>query len=126
MTEKTFFTSSRNRRKGAAVEMAVMLLVITFSLSALLLSTSLLQYTRQLQAKEEMDRDIALEQIGENYCTAVAGGVEHTWITRYPDYQIQAEPLTLTVTDPESGSVLLTVELTEQDGKYMVAKWNKH
>lgn len=122
---KGFFKKLCADRKGAAMEMAIMLLIVTFSLSTLVLSTSLLQYTRQLRAGEEMVRSIELEQIGETFCTAVSESAEHTWINRYPDYDIAVDALTLTVTDPESGSILLTVELTEQDGKYTVTQWSK-
>lgn len=111
-------------RKGAAVEMAVLLAVVVFSLSVLLLTTSLLQHSTQLRARESMDRSMVLEQIGADFCAA-AGQTEHVWIDRYPDYTITVADLTMTVTEKDSDEVLLVVALAQNGDQYTITRWSK-
>lgn len=113
-------------RRGTALEMAIMLSVVTFALSTLVLTTSLLQHSRKVRAEKNMTQGIALEQMGESFCHAVASGAAHTWKDGYEDYNIAIEGTVLTVTDPETEEVLLKVVLTDNgDGSYTVTEWNK-
>ncbi len=122
MKKRTFFLS----RKGAAIEMAIMLVMVTFALSTLVLSTALLQHVKEEKAELRMTQGIVLEQIGERFCTATAqGDTAHEWVAQYPDYTITVTNLTLTAADAESGEVLLTVELAPSAGGYTVTRWNK-
>lgn len=111
-------------RKGAAMEMAVLLAVVVFSLSVLLLTTSLLQHTTVLRAEKSMERSMVLEQIGADFCAA-AGQAEHTWVANYPDYTITIEGLTMSVTEKDGNEVLLVVALTQDGGQYTIARWSK-
>ncbi len=114
-------------RRGAALEMAIMLSVVTFALSTLVLTTSLLQHSRKVRAEKNMNQGITLEQMGEDFCAAVARNAGDTWADAYrEDYDIAIEGTVLTVTDRETGEVLLKVVLTEADGGgYTVTEWNK-
>lgn len=116
-------------RRGAALEMAIMLSVVTFALSTLVLTTSLLQHSRKVRAEKNMTQGIALEQIGEDFCAAVARNAGDTWADAYRedyDIAIEEEGTVLTVTDPETEEVLLKVVLTKTgDGSYTVTEWNK-
>lgn len=114
-------------RRGAALEMAIMLSVVTFALSTLVLTTSLLQHSRKVRAEKNMTQGIVLEQIGEDFCAAVARNAGDTWADAYrEDYDIAIEGTVLTVTDPETGEVLLKVVLTKTgDNSYTVTEWNK-
>lgn len=121
-----FLHALRANRKGAGIEMAIMLLVVTFALSTLVLSTSLLQRTRENKAVYNMEQGICLEQIGQRFCDAVAqGDTTHTWVEIYPDYVIAVSDLTMTVSDEENGEILLTVALTAGEDGYTIATWNK-
>jgi len=122
MRKRTFFLS----RKGAAIEMAIMLVMVTFALSTLVLSTALLLHVREEKAELRTTQGIVLEQIGERFCSAAAqGDVTHEWVSQYPDYTITVTNLTLTAADIKSGEVLLTVELAPVEGGYTVTRWNK-
>lgn len=111
-------------RKGAAMEMAIMVIVVTFSLSILILTTSLLQHSRQLRAKEKMAQSIVLEQISEDFC-ADAGVQSRAWIAKYPDYDITINGHMLSVTKKDSDNVLLVVALSYDGSQYTVSRWNK-
>lgn len=114
-------------RRGAALEMAIMLSVVTFALSTLVLTTSLLQHSRKIRAEKNMTQGIVLEQMGEDFCAAVARNAGDTWTDAYrEDYDIAIEGTVLTVTAKETGEVLLKVVLTAADGGgYTVTEWNK-
>lgn len=111
------------RKKGAAIEMAIMVMVITVSMSIIILTTSLLQNSRQARAKEEMRRSLVLEQIGEDFCAA-AGASEHPWVAKYPDYDIAIDGLDLSVKKIGSESTLLRVTLENDGGIYRIVVWD--
>ncbi len=113
-------------RKGAALEMAIMLAVVTFALSTLVLTVALLQHNSKINAEKNMTRGIVLEQVGEDFCYAVANGTGHDWKNGYTQYDIVIEDTSLAVTDRSTGTLLLKVVLTAAgDGSYTVTEWNK-
>lgn len=116
----------RNRR-GAALEMAILMSVVTFALSTLVLTTALLQHNRKLRAEQSMTRGIVLEQIGEDFCNAVAQNADDAWQAVYQqDYTITAHGLTLVVTDKDTEELLLRIVLTRDgEDRYTVAEWTK-
>ncbi len=122
---KAFLHKLRHDRRGIALEMAITLLVVTFALSTLVLSTSLLQHSRKVAVEDEIPRNVILEQIGESFCAATAAGKPTSqWSAAYPDYQITVDGLKLTVSLPDSDTALLTVELKHEGGKYTVTQWS--
>ena len=122
---KAFLLKLKNDRRGVALEMAITLLMVTFALSTLVLTTSLLQHSKKIAAEKQMPRTVALEQIGQRFCTATAAGQNPAeWSAAYPDYTVTVDGLTLTVCEKDSDTVLLTVVLEYADGKYTVIQWN--
>lgn len=122
---KVFLLKLKNDRRGVALEMAITLLMVTFALSTLVLTTSLLQHSQKLRAEKQMPNTVVLAQIGETFCNATAAGKDPAeWSAAYPDYTITVDGLKLTVCEKDSDAVLLTVELEYADGKYTVIQWN--
>ncbi len=122
---KAFLHKLKNDRRGVALEMAITLLVVTFALSTLVLTTSLLQHSKKVRAEDHLPRTIILEQIGESFCAGTAAGIDPSqWSGAYPDYDITVNGLKLTVFEKDSDTVLMTVELMHEDGKYTVFQWN--
>lgn len=116
---------NRNRRKGAAIELAVTLLVVTFSLSTLILTTSFLVHRRQTVAEEEMNNRIVFEQIGEDFIKGVKTGAGTGWTNNYPDYDITVDQLKLSVKEAGEDEILFDAELEDNgDGTYSIIKWN--
>lgn len=110
------------RRKGAAIEMAIMVMVMCTAMSIVILTTSLLQHSKQAQMKEEMSRYVVLEQIGADFCAAA--GREHTWVSKYPDYDITINGLEMSVKKTDSENTLLRVSLENDGGVYRILAWN--
>ena len=106
-------------RKGAAMELAIMVMVVTLSLSIMLVTTSLLQHSRRQKTTANMERTVTLEQIGEQFCRNKAGG---DWTQQYAGYYIECTTQSLTVHDAQSGALLMMVQL-DADGT--VVKWYK-
>lgn len=116
--------TAKRSKKGAAMELAVMLLVITFALSSLVMTVSLLMHQKGNYALVDGQRHIVMEQIGRQFLDKPdrADWEEHFDPQKY---QITPNGLTLTVRDG-AGNTLLTVELKEVDGTYTVMKWQEY
>lgn len=68
-------------RRGAAIELAMLMIVVCFSLSILILSTSMLLHNKRIRAERRMEQSVALEQIGQEFLSAVvAGQVDEDWL----------------------------------------------
>lgn len=114
-------------RRGAAMEMAIMMSVVMFALSTLVLTTALLQHGRKTRAERSMTQGIVLDQIGEDFCAATARGAGNAWQAPYQEeYDIVVMGKTLLVTKKDSNELLLQVVLTQTgDGRYTVKEWTK-
>lgn len=122
---KAFLHKLKNDRRGVALEMAITLLMVTFALSTLVLTTSLLQHSKKVRAENEMPRAVALEQIGQKFCAGTVAGIDPSqWVDAYPDYEITVDGLTLTVSEKDSDSVLLTVVLQQDGTDFTVIQWS--
>ena len=115
-------------RKGAALEMAILLTVVTFALSTLILTVSLLQHGKRVQAKAELEESILLEQIGEAFCQSATAGWEDSWKESYPEkyvIEIDETACQLTVTEKKSGEVILEVQIELGPEGYRITEWKK-
>jgi len=114
-------------RRGAAMEMAILMSVVTFALSTLVLTTALLQHNRKLRAERSMTQGIVLDQIGEDFCNATVRGAGSAWQTPYQeDYNIVVMGKTLLVTEKDSEELLLRIVLTQTGAdSYTVTEWTK-
>lgn len=110
-------------RKGAAIELAIMVMVITVSLSIVILTTALLHHSKQVKARTELRHTIALEQIGDAFC-ATAGQAEHLWVADYPEYEISIDGLQMSVKEVGGTKTLLQVSLEHHNGAYRILVWD--
>lgn len=111
-----------------AMEMAMMVMVVTFALGALMVTVALMQNDAAHSISKDTAQKIELEQIGENFYAHVASGSNGEFTCTSQDYAVQVNGNTLTVTKKGGGTVLLTVEVkaTTQEGvatTYEIAKW---
>ncbi len=124
MKNNIFSLKNKNRRKGASVELALTLLVVTFSLSALILTTSYLAHIRQGRAEERMENQILFEQMGEAFIDSVKTKTGTSWTNDYPDYDITVNQLKLSVKEKGENEVLFEAELKDNgNGTYNITKW---
>ena len=68
-------------RRGAGIELAILMMVVSFSMSILLTSVALIQSTKKVRAEERLQQSIALEQLGQDFLSAVLKGDVESWIT---------------------------------------------
>lgn len=115
-----------------AMEMAMMVMVVTFALGALMVTVALMQNDAAHSISKDTAQKIELEQIGENFYAHVAVRSEFKYDeTKYAatiSENTTENKHTLTVTKSGGGTVLLTVEVkaTKQEGvatTYEIAKW---
>ena len=67
-------------RRGAGIELAILMMVVSFSMSILLTSVALIQSTKKVRAEERLQQSIALEQLGQDFLNAVLKGeITESW-----------------------------------------------
>ncbi len=73
-------------RRGAGVELAILMMVVCFSLSVLLTSTSVLHRRKEIRATKRLQQSIYLEQIGQKFWSDVINGqVDEDWVPEEGD-----------------------------------------
>ncbi len=111
-------------RKGIAIEMAMLVMVVLFSFSVLITTTALLHHDKKAKAEEGLAHTVDMEQIAYDFCAA-AGSGDNSWMAEYPDYDISASDMNLTVKEKESEAVLLRVTLQNDAGTYRISLWEE-
>ena len=115
-----FIKKIRDDRKGLAIELAMMVMVVTFALSILLTTVALLQVDHSNSNMQDVKRRYELEQIGENYLAALKNGELSNLPEDQGDYEIVTKTTeSLVVRSKADNEIALTIEL--QDGK--ITKW---
>jgi hypothetical protein len=110
----------RDGRRGMAMELAMLVMVVTFALSLLLTTFALMQANQKKIDLRDTKEKIALEQIGEDYLAACKSGNLHELSDDQGDYEIVTKaPDSLVVRRKADNEIALTIEL--QDGK--ITKW---
>ncbi|MBE6925375.1 MAG: hypothetical protein E7461_00895 [Ruminococcaceae bacterium] len=67
-------------RRGAAIELAIMMMVFSIFITTIVLTTALLQNSHKAKAELGIKQDIFLEQLGEDFVDAVlSGGMNTGW-----------------------------------------------
>lgn len=132
MMMKTLKKILRSQR-GAAIEMALFLMLIVFLFSTLITIFCLSAHTSTLRQNERFAEDARIDQIGEKFVKQVQSdnNVATSFNTSDPDYKTEVtsgddNTYTLKITDPQSGKLLLTVEVskdTNNDTK--IVRWQK-
>ena len=64
-------------RKGAAIELAILMTAVCMAVTTIVLSAALLQYENKVQAEQRMKENIVLEQIVEMWLEAPSEPVEY-------------------------------------------------
>ena len=115
-------------RKGVAIEMAMLVMVVLFSFSILITTTALLHHDKKTKAETELAHTVAMEQIAYDFCAA-AGSGNNSWTTKYPDYEFEFEfpegGLKMSVKEEDSETVLLCLSLEKDGDTYRISSWKE-
>ena len=120
----TFLKKICKDRRGMAMEMAMLVMVVTFALGTLMVTVALMQNNSVSAIKKDFNEKIVLEQIGEDFCRQVEKGALNAEIlsSEY-DVSIDAANLVLVAKEKDSGDVAMTIDIDVKDNTYEIVKW---
>lgn len=110
-------------RRGASLALAVMFMVLVFTLGILLSSLMLIgHYGVKIENRQLLER-VAVDQIGEDHLAALAAGEDLVEDYGKYDYTVEGNVLTVWRKGDETQTVILYVEAEVQDGTVKVLRW---
>ncbi|MBR2346206.1 MAG: hypothetical protein IKA68_01230 [Clostridia bacterium] len=120
----TFLKKICRDRRGMAMEMAMLVMVVTFALGTLMVTVALMQNNSVSAIERDFNEKVELEQIGEDFCRQVEEGELNAEIlsSEY-DVSIDAENLVLVAKKKDSGDVAMTIDIDVKDNTYEIVKW---
>jgi hypothetical protein len=120
----TFLKKICKDRRGMAMEMAMLVMAVTFALGTLMVTVALMQNNSVSAIKKDFNEKVALEQIGEDFCRQVEEGALNAEIlsSEY-DVSIDAENLVLVAKEKDSGKIAMTIDIDVKDNTYEIVKW---
>lgn len=111
----------KNRKRGAAIEFAVLVLLVVFGACTLLVSVSLMQANKKKNFGAEYQAALVLDEVGESFLRAVENNALDAW----------EKPNGATVygTNGENEITMryqtLTVVLQKTDAGYQITEWTR-
>ncbi len=121
---KGFIKKIISNKRGIAIELAIFVMLVVVSLSALLVSVSLLSKNTTNTFSQNLSARLCLDQIGQSYVSAVKDGEDlEEWSQGISGYTVQVSSTELTLVDSQ-GKVKLSVKLenTNPNG-YRITEW---
>jgi hypothetical protein len=120
----TFLKKICKDRRGMAMEMAMLVMVVTFALGTLMVTVALMQNNSVSAIKKDFNEKVVLEQIGENFCKQVeTGNINAAGLSDIYDVSIDAENLVLVAKEKDSGKIAMTIDIDVKDNTYEIVKW---
>ena len=120
----TFLKKICKDRRGMAMEMAMLVMVVTFALGTLMVTVALMQNNSVSAIKKDFNEKVVLEQIGEDFCRQVEKGkLNAEKLSSEYDVSIDAENLVLVAKEKDSGKVAMTIDIDVKDNTYEIVKW---
>ena len=120
----TFLKKICKDRRGMAMEMAMLVMAVTFALGTLMVTVALMQNNSVSAIKKDFNEKVELEQIGENFCKQVAAGnINAAGLSDIYDVSIDAENLVLVAKEKDSGKIAMTIDIDVKDNTYEIVKW---
>ena len=111
-------------RRGMAMEMAMLVMAVTFALGTLMVTVALMQNNSVSAIQKDFNEKLELERIGENFCKQVAtGNINAAGLSDIYDVSIDEEELILVAKKKDSGDIAMTVDIDVKDNTYEIVKW---
>lgn len=114
-------------RRGVAIEMALLVMIVTFSLGALMVTVAILQNNSVASIKNSFEKKLELEQLGEDFCNKLntdRASIEEFTSDKY-DVSVDTERLVLVAREKDSGNIAMTIDIDEvgTGGAYEIVEW---
>lgn len=120
----TFLKKICKDRRGMAMEMAMLVMVVTFALGTLMVTVALMQNNSVSAIERDFNEKLELEQIGENFCKQVeTGNINAAGLSDIYDVSIDAENLVLVAKEKDSGDIAMTIDIDVKNNTYEIVKW---
>ena len=131
----TFLKKICKDRRGMAMEMAMLVMVVTFALGTLMVTVALMQNNSVSAIKKDFNEKVALEQIGEDFCKRIEAqakaetpnfeGLLSENLEKKYDYDVDADvdAFVLFVRDVNTDDLLMTVGVKKVGEAYEIVKW---
>lgn len=122
----TFLKKICKDRRGMAMEMAMLVMVVTFALGTLMVTVALMQNNSVSAIKKDFNEKVALEQIGEDFCRQVEKGeLNAEKLSSEYDVSIDAANLVLVAKKKDSGDIAMTIDIDidVKNNTYEIVKW---
>lgn len=111
------------RRRGIGIELALLALVVIFGMSALLVSTAMLEKNQLQQEKSAMAQRMELDRLAEEFCACTD---KVNWQPTESVYTASVSSDGCTLLLMLGDTPLLTVVLSYHNGTYTVTQWIHH
>lgn len=125
------YIEKSRRRRGAAIELAIMVLLLFSAFSVALVSVSLMLHKRQTNDAGELAERVKLDGIAERFIAVVTdNGDVNAWCDTVTDYDVAVTEkeddgsLIMTLTVEKDEVILLTLELRCDGNVFTVTKWS--
>lgn len=110
-------------KRGIALENAILFLLVIFSFCALLTGMVAIGHAQIKVDAAVLQRDVQIDQIGEDYLTSVRKGEKFTEKYDNYDYTVEGSVLTVWRNDDTKKTVLLYVDAKKVDDTLTVTAW---
>ena len=120
---KGFIKKITSNKRGIAIELAILVMLIVVSLSALLVSVSVFNKNTTSTLSQNINEKICLDQIGQSYITAIKESADlEVWKQGIEGYTAQVSNEGLSVVDSQ-GKVKLSIKLENHQNGYKITEW---
>ncbi len=117
---KKFIKKLLSNKKGVAIELAILVMLIVVSLSALLVSVSIINKKASNDLSLDIKERLYLDQIGQSYISA-QNRLE--WSPSDSDYTISEISQEKLVLVDSQGKVKLSIKLQAYSDGYKITEW---
>ena len=120
---KGFIKKIIANKRGIAIELALLVMIIVVSLTALVVSISVFNRNTTDKLSQDIKDRTQLDQIGQSYVLAVKQSADlEVWKQNIQGYTAQVSNLQLALVDSQ-GNVKLSVKLENYQNGYKITEW---
>lgn len=117
---KKLLNTIRGNRRGVAIELALVTMIVILAFSGIIVTTSALQNKKRLEIEERIqtsiEEKVLLEEIGARFCNTMLSGMDQEWISIPNTYEGYLIGFRIYTPDGEDSSVSIAEFTLTRDG----------